>query len=145
MEASRMKPLQDAARSREDDAVNRFVSCQRELQRHETRLIELRAYVTDYSKVKGEVQVGTLLRIRREFVDRLREIVKMEEQAVVQARLACDAERAHWLAAHRSTEMLDKLTAQYRTQEAKVETRRDQRETDDVATQVWRNVHGLNV
>ena len=144
MHSERMKPLQEIAKTREEDAVTRFVACQRELARHEKKLIELRTYVADYSKVKGEPQFGTLLRIRREFVDRLREIVKMEEQEVVKARLACDTERAQWLAAHRNTEVLDKLTAQYRAQEARAEGRQSQKETDELAAQLWRRAHGLN-
>lgn len=142
MQSQRLKPLQDAAKVREDNAVARFVDRQHELQRHETRLAELRTYVHDYSRVKAESEVGTLLRIRREFVERLREIVCLEEHAVAQAKVACEVERARWLLAHRSTEVLDKLTAQYRAEEKRVENRLAQRESDDVASQLWRKAHG---
>jgi flagellar FliJ protein len=144
MHSQRMKPLQEAAKSREDDAVTRFVERQRELARHESRLTELRAYVQDYSKVKGDTHFGHLLQIRRDFVDRLREIVRIEEQEVERARLACDTERAHWLAAHRSTSVLDKLTEQYRAEESRAENRRSQKESDELAAQIWRRGHGSN-
>lgn len=144
MHSNRMKPLQEIAKTREDDAVARFAEKQRELSRHETRLLELRAYVADYSRQGGgAAQSMQSLQIRRAFVDRLRQIVTIQEQTVAKARLACDAERAHWLAAHRNTEVLEKLTETYRKAEARVEERRTQKETDEQAAQLWRAMNGL--
>ena len=138
MQSIRLKPLHVTAQRKEDAAVQRYLERQQQLQRHETRLAELEAYLSEYSRPPARSQSGVQLRMRREFIDRLRGIVRIEANAVEQARAACEAERARWLLAHRSTEVLDKLGAHYRAHEARVEDRRLQRESDEIATQRWR-------
>jgi flagellar protein FliJ len=137
MHSSRLEPIHRIARKNEEGAVRRFVERQRLLAQQQTRLRELRGYLADYCRAPAQPQASVLLRVRREFIERLRGAVSMQEAAVEQARLACEQERARWLLAHRNTEVLDRLAAQYRVQEARVEDRRAQRETDEVAAQLW--------
>lgn len=137
MNSSRLRPLRDAAQQKEDGAVRRFAEKQGALASQESRLAELRGYLAEYAK-PATAQLGTLLRMRRDFVERLREVVRAQEAAVEQARQACALERARWLLAHRSTEVLDKLAERYRTAEVRADDRRAQRESDELATRLWR-------
>ena len=142
MHSKRLKPLHAVAQRHEDDAVKRYVNHQEQLRRHELRLSELEAYVAEYSRMPSQTQDMLQVRVRREFVERLRGVVKMQLSVVQQARAACEQERTRWLAAHRSTEVLDKLAAQYRARELRAADRIAQRETDDIATQLWRSLQG---
>ena len=142
MHSSRLKPLHRVAQKKEDTAVRRYVERQQVLQQHEKRLAELEGYLAEYSRPQTQQQDMVQLRLRREFIERLRGIVKIEVGVVEQARLACNSERAQWLVAHRSTEVLDRLALCYRKQEARVEDKRQQRENDEIAVQLWRSIQG---
>lgn len=137
MHSSRLKPLHTVARRREDDAVQRYVERQEHLRTHEKRLAELEAYLAEYSRPPPRPESGVQLGLRRDFIDKLRSVIRIEAAVVEQARAACNVERASWLLAHRSTEVLDKLAARYRANEMRTEDRRLQRESDEIAVQSW--------
>ena len=138
MHSKRLKPLHQVAQKKEDDAVKRYVDRQEQLRRQELRLSELEAYVAEYSRPPGQTVDMMQVRMRRDFVERLRGIVQMQVTVVQQARAACEVERSRWVIAHRSTEVLDKLAAKYRANEARIADRHAQRESDEIAVQLWR-------
>ena len=137
MHSSRVKPLRDAAQRTEDSAVQRLVERQHALAAQEKKLGELRGYAEDYSRPPSAALSVPMARSRREFLERLRQAVALQEVAVQKARLACEQERARWLAAHRSTEVLDRLAEHLRAGESRAHERRLSREHDEVAVQRW--------
>jgi len=137
MDSNRLRPLHGVARAREDDAVQRYVARQKHLRLHEGKLAQLEAYLGEYTRAVPHAQASAQLTLRREFIDRLRSVIRMEASIVAEARAACEAERASWLLAHRSTQVLDKLAEACRAQEARVADRRAQKETDELAAQLW--------
>lgn len=137
MNSDRLKPLHTVARAREDDAVQRYVARQEHLRQHETKLAQLEAYLGEYTRAVPKAQASAQFTLRREFIDKLRSVIRMEASIVAEARVACEAERASWLLAHRSTKVLDKLAETYRAHEARAADRREQKETDEFAVQIW--------
>lgn len=137
MNSSRLKPLLDAAQKKEDVFTTRLLEKRRVLAQAERKLGELKAYLEDYCRHQDRTITPAMLRSRRDFVERLRAAVTMQESAVRAARDACEQERGHWLGAHRSTEIFDRLTERSLRDEQRDEDRRQTRESDDVAAQRW--------
>lgn len=137
MESSRLKPLLDAAQKKEDAFTARLLEKRRTLQQAERKLGELKAYLEDYCRHQDRTITPAMLRSRRDFVDRLRSAVAMQEGVVRLARDACEQERGRWLGAHRSTEIFDKLTEQSLREERRHADRREARDSDEVAAQRW--------
>lgn len=137
MDSSRLKPLRDAAQKKEDAFTQRLLERQQAVAQSERKLGELRNYLDDYCRPQAQSTTPAMLRSRRDFIDRLRSAVKLQEGVVRAARDACEQERARWLGAHRSTEIFDRLTDTSLREEQRSEDRRQGREHDEIAAQRW--------
>ena len=134
MNSKRLHPLTELASAREDEALQRLAERQGHLAAQEARLLELTRYLEDYQRDSGAQARVTLAANRHAFVARLREALACQERVVGAARLACDSERAHWLAQQRDVKVLEQLALSYRKQENHRHERREQGEMDELAT-----------
>lgn len=132
MSSSRMRPLQQIAEMREDEAARRLLDQQRLLGERERRLDELTRYLGEYESL-AQAHSPRLLINRQAFVERLREAVAMQSRLVEQARSHCDVQRGEWLLQRRKVSTLDQLAACYRRREQRVEEQRNQRQLDELA------------
>lgn len=137
MDSSRLKPLLDAKQKKEEAFTRRLQERQQALAQSERKLAELRHYLEDYCRPQSITTTPAMLRSRREFIERLRSAVKLQEGVVRAAREACEQERQRWMSAHRDTEVFDRLTEASLRQEQRAEDRRQGREHDEIAAQRW--------
>jgi flagellar FliJ protein len=133
-QSKRMRPLQQIADIREDDAARRLVEAQRLQAEREARLVELSRYREDYERQAGAA-TPQLLRNRQAFLDRLREAERFQQQLVEQAVRGVDECRAHWLLQQRGSRTVAQLTACYLAREQRDDARREQNRLDEFATQ----------
>ncbi len=132
MNSRRLVPLQTLAETREDEAARRLAEVQRRHADQEARLAELRRYADEYASAPAGPTAALMLN-RQAFLSRLRDAERFQVQAVEDARLAVEAERASWLLKRRDVSVLDQLAACYRGREQRQDERREQRGADELA------------
>lgn len=134
--SQRLQPLQQVAEQREDEALRQLAECQRNERDHEQRLSDLRRYMAEYSQQDAAVCTPALLNNRLGFLARLREAEKMQLQLLEQAREQTQTERARWMLKRRDTGVLEQLAAAYRVQERRQSERHEQKNLDELASQM---------
>lgn len=132
MNSRRLVPLQTVAETREDEAARRLAEVQKRHADQETRLADLRRYAEEYATAPAGPTPALMLN-RQAFLTRLREAERFQVQAVEDARLAVEAERAAWLLKRRDVSVLDQLAACYRGREQRQQERYEQRGADELA------------
>lgn len=138
MNVDRLKPLQDMADSREQDAAERFARHKQALEAQEKRLSDLQDYLADYRQQLGGAMSPTLLRNRQDFMSRLNEAVRQQHGQVENARQAYEAERERWVEARGESQILDRLEQNYHSQAQQRGLRREQFELDELAARLHR-------
>lgn len=138
MNVERLKPLQDLAESREQDAAERFARHKQALEAQEQRLADLQNYQADYRAQMSGAMSPSLLRNRQDFMSRLNDAVRQQGEQVTKARHAYELERQRWVEARGETQVLDKLEQNYQAQAAKRGLRREQFELDELAARLHR-------
>lgn len=138
MNVERLKPLQDLAESKEQDAAERFARHKQALEAQEQRLVDLQNYQADYRDQMGGAMSPSLLRNRQDFMSRLNDAVRQQGEQVAKARQAYELERQRWVEARGETQVLDKLEQNYHAQAAQRGLRREQFELDELAARLHR-------
>ena len=138
MNVERLKPLQDLAESREQDAAERFARHKQALEAQEQRLADLQNYQADYRAQMSGAMSPSLLRNRQDFMSRLNDAVRQQGEQVTKARQAYELERQRWVEARGETQVLDKLEQNYHAQAAQRGLRREQFELDELAARLHR-------
>ncbi|HEY1078431.1 MAG TPA: flagellar export protein FliJ [Fontimonas sp.] len=128
----RIEPLQQLAKSREDQAAGRLADAQRKLAEREARLRELTVYCSEYALPERVTSTQLLLNARM-FASRLHEAAAFQAQLTQQAQRELEAERGRWLQRHREVGTLEQLADVYREREAQIDNRRGQRALDEHA------------
>ena len=132
MQSRRIHPLLRRAQETEDAVAQDLAERQRVLETHVARLDELRRYAEEYTSGHMAATSAAALSNRRAFLDRLDNAVQQQIQTVDLNRGKVEAERARLLLASREKKVLEQLAASYRAQEAKVVSRREQHDMDDL-------------
>lgn len=138
MNVERLKPLQDLAESKEQDAAERFARHKQALEAQEQRLADLQNYQADYRAQMSGAMSPSLLRNRQDFMSRLNDAVRQQAEQVSKARQAYERERQCWVEARGETQVLDKLEQNYHAQAAQRGLRREQFELDELAARLHR-------
>ncbi|MBI2383534.1 MAG: flagellar export protein FliJ [Gammaproteobacteria bacterium] len=134
MDSQRLKPVQNAAETRERNAMKDMADAQRAVAEQEKRLEELKRYLAEYQKESERGLMSPALLVnRRAFLGRLEDAVRQQAQAVANAREACEAQRARWMLASRDTAVLEQLAECYRDREQRAAERIAQRDQDEAA------------
>lgn len=140
MRSQRLDPLLRVKQQRQDDVAREVAERDRALAEQEARLDALRRYVAEYSAPAGATVTNpALLANRLAFREKLEAAVAQQVRIVDSTREHCDVERARLLLASRETHVLEKLSASYRAEEARVAEQRTQRELDDLGARRVRN------
>lgn len=130
----RLHPLIRLAEEREAVVARELAARRRALENQEQRLAELKRYAEEYAQgATGSSTNPALLANRLAFQARIDHAVSSQHRTVEQVRSHCEVEAARLLIASRETQVLEKLAASYRRQEAAEEARRQQREQDEIA------------
>jgi flagellar FliJ protein len=132
LKAQRLEPIHDLAERREDSAAVALADASRVLATRESQLHELENY---REPVVAAVSVD-LLRNREAFRLRLAEAIRLQRQAVIDARVAVEAQRQAWMKTHQQTKVYEQLLDRSRQHERALDERRAQRDQDELATRL---------
>lgn len=122
---------------------------ERKVHEARTRLEELEtyrgAYMQDFNRRAQGGLGGAAVREYQVFLSRLEEALQHQQQILSQAELARSAELENWRSAARRAAAVDTLAKHWRSEERRVEERRDQHETDERSLQSWSRGSHLRV
>ena len=140
--AKRIEPVQDIAEDKEKKLAVSVVGFERRVTEAETKLQELERYRLEYQQ-QYTVRAGrgmsvTDLRDYQAFLARLNDAVKQQQALVQRAGVERDAERLRWQEAARKAKALDHVIGKWKTEERRVEDKREQRDTDERAQRAKR-------
>jgi len=137
--SERLEVVQQVATRNEREYAERVGAAQRHLKEMEDKHAALEKY-------RGEYEAGFAVRSRagfgaagvrdfQTFLSRLGEALTAQMQLVEQARAALDAVRAQWREAAQRAHVVDSLADRWQSEESQAQSRRDQTESDELATQ----------
>ncbi|QHS09244.1 flagellar export protein FliJ [Sinimarinibacterium sp. NLF-5-8] len=132
MTSARLRPIQQIAEKKEQDAAARVRERQQLLTQRRARLQELMDYLAEYD-APGQTLTVTMLINRQAFIDKLRQAIDMQTRLVEQAQQMLEAERDKWLGQRREVKTLEQLALQYQQRERAEEERRAQKQLDEFA------------
>lgn len=135
--SKRMKPVQQLAQNREQQAVQKLGQSLQYLQAQQTKLAELRAYRDQYARdfeASGGGGLGaTRVQDYRIFLGRLSEAVHQQEAIIAQCCVSHEKTRQQWMESRGRSRAVDKLVDRYFLEENKQLDRKEQKEQDDRA------------
>lgn len=141
--SERLNPVIKIAENKERDAARYMGECLRELEEHKKRLDELSLYRDEYSRKYTEVGktgIGvTQLNDYRRFISQLNQAIVHQRQKIIEAEHEYQQRKTNWSDCHSRTKVLDKVATRYRTEEHKMEDRKEQKMVDEKA-QFRRNI-----
>ncbi len=131
----RFQPIQRLARHGEDEAAQQLGLAQTTLSDQERRLQDLISYRDEYAQqfhLNGQSGLdGRQLQAYQSFLHQLNNAIEQQKLQITQAAEQRDARRDDWRQRHQHTEMLESAVKRIKKQEAKVERRQEQRNTDE--------------
>lgn len=140
--SQRLQPLIRVKQQHQDDVARDVAERDRALAEQEQRLTALRNYAAEYSMPVANITNPALLANRLAFRERLDAAVVQQSRVVDDSRQMCDVERTRLLLASRETHVLEKLSASYRSDEARIADQKVQRELDDLGARRKRPTPG---
>ncbi|VAW77412.1 hypothetical protein MNBD_GAMMA15-2058 [hydrothermal vent metagenome] len=133
--SKRMKPVQRVAQNREQTAVQKLGQSQQYLDAQRAKLEELCSYRDQYSEsfktTSGQGLDANRLQDFRVFLSRLNEAIRQQETIIVQCTSQHEQTRQQWVETRSHHQAIDKVIERYRSEEQKMENRREQKEQDE--------------
>jgi flagellar protein FliJ len=135
--SERMAPVQQVLDGTERARARDVGAAQRSLSAAEKRLQELQQYHADYrSGFERSAKAGgnaLALRDYQQFLGRLEEAVRQQEQIVIQARQSVAGSTTQWRSAARRVKAVDAVVDKWQVEERRLEGRREQKDIDERA------------
>ncbi|MEO8314467.1 MAG: flagellar export protein FliJ [Pseudomonadota bacterium] len=135
--SERMAPVQQVLGGKERDRAKDMGAAQRGLGAAESRLQELQKYHADYlhgfqrtAKAGGN---ALALRDFQQFLGRLEDAIRQQEQIVAQARQSVDGSTRQWQSAAQRVKAVDSVVDKWQGEERRHEGRLEQKDTDERA------------
>ena len=136
VKSKRFEPIREIANNSANDLSRGVADAERHLAEMERQLEQLKTYRSDYvnqsSSGPGAVDAVRLQNFRM-FLDRLGEAIRAQTTLVGTARTDYEARRARWSAKRVEAEALGKVVERFKSDERRVQERRDQNEMDEAA------------
>jgi flagellar protein FliJ len=130
-----MEPVQRVLGGVERTRAQEMGAAQRGAEAAASRLAELQQYHADYlQSFKNSAQAGSsamALRDYKQFLGRLEEAIRQQEQIVAQARQAAAGSTRSWLSAAQRVKAVDTVVDKWQGEERRREDRLEQRESDE--------------
>lgn len=132
-----MKPVVQVVEAREQAAAKDFGLAQRQLNDQTVRLNELRSYRNEYRQQadalgSAGIPAARYIEMQR-FLGSLNAAIEQQQLVVEQATRLCEEKRRRWHEARTKSKSIDKVVQHYVQHEQHEESRREQKETDEVA------------
>lgn len=135
--SKRLEPVGALAEEAERACATQVAALQGRLADAERRCAELKRYLGEYQNMfqrRASAGMGvTGMRDYQTFIARLGEAVRQQEGVIEQLRGDCERARAQWLAAAARKSAVSKVIANVRSEDQKIEERRNQKESDEHA------------
>lgn len=139
-----IQPVLSLAEQAESRAARQMADCQRNYQQAASKLEELAGYHRDYQQRGIEATCGAFhpaqLGDNRAFLQRLKDIIRLQESIVEQQAQHLARARQLWLRSQQQAGSLSRLQTQYHDQERRELLRREQFANDELngLRHVWR-------
>jgi flagellar FliJ protein len=121
----------------ERNCAAQLASAQGRLAEAEHRCVELKRYLGEYQNMfqrRATAGMGVSgMRDYQTFIARLGEAVRQQDRQVAQLQSECERARARWLEAAARKSAVRKVIANVRSEDQKLEERRNQKESDERA------------
>jgi flagellar FliJ protein len=128
---------------RKDERAEMLRSAEARAQTEETRLAELDRYRAEYRATLLERQKAgmnaAMATDYKAFLGKLDRAIAQQQQRVMAARHACEAERRSFREAGTRAAAMDSLVTQCRVEEQRAEDRREQHASDERALRIHRD------
>ena len=138
--AKRLEPVNALMSETERECAQQLALMQTQLLQAEQRCQELRRYLSEYHSAfrqRARAGIGVSgVRDYQTFIARLGEAVQQQDGILAQLRGDCERARAQWREAAAKKRAVGKVIERARAEEVQVETRRQQRESDDRAQRI---------
>jgi flagellar FliJ protein len=132
-----MEPVQQLLGSTERDRARDMGAAQRSLGAAESRLQELQKYHADYVQgfERSARAGGNALALRdfQQFLGRLEDAIRQQQQIVAQARQSVAGSTSQWQTAAQRVKAVDSVVGKWQGEERRHETRLEQKEFDERA------------
>jgi flagellar FliJ protein len=135
--SKRLEPVGALAEEAERNCAAQLASAQDRLAEAERRCVDLKRYLGEYQNMfqrRATAGMGVSgMRDYQTFIARLGEAVRQQDRQVAQLQSECERARAHWLEAAARKSAVRKVIANVRSEDQKLEERRNQKESDERA------------
>lgn len=144
--SERLTPVTQIAEKRERDAIRIMGECQRSVDDHEKRLIELKAYRDEYcERLRNAGSKGidpSRLNDYTIFIRKLDEAIVFQGQQITSVKKIYERKKAEWMVLRTKSQALDKVVDKYKKEERRQEDKREQNESDERAQYLRRPAPG---
>jgi len=135
--SKRLEAVGALADDTERECATQAAALQGRLADAERRCVELQRYLGEYQQMfqrRASAGMGvTGMRDYQTFIARLGDAVRQQQGVIEQLRADCERARAQWLAAAARKSAMRKVIANVRSEDQKLEDRRNQKEFDEQA------------
>ena len=139
----RIEPVQDLVEDAEKRLAMSVAGFEKRVKEAETKLQELERYRVEYQQqfaLRAGRGIGaTDLRDYQAFLARLDEAIKQQQVILQRVRTDRDAERQKWQQAAIKAKALDHVVDKWRTEERRIQDKREQRDSDERGQRVRRD------
>jgi len=135
--SKRLEPVGALAEEAERRCAAQLAGAQARVAEAEQRCVELKRYLTEYQGMfqrRATAGIGVSgMRDYQTFIARLSEAVRQQVSVIAQLQAECEHARARWLEAAARKSAVRKVIANVRSEDQKMEDRRNQKESDERA------------
>ena len=134
--SKRFEPIHEIANNSANDLSRGVADSERHLADMERQLEQLKNYRSDYmtrSTTDPAAVDAVRLQNFRMFLDRLGDAIRQQTEVVAGARADYEAKRMRWSEKRVEAEALGKVVERFRSDERRVQDKRDQNEMDEAA------------
>lgn len=133
-----IKPVLNISEQAESKAAQHYARHQENHQQALQKRDELKNYLKEYSAraqaSNGEAISPAQMQDNRAFLSRLSDIIRIQEDVVVQQERHLEASRQEWLSCRQQAKSLDKLALDYQAQEQRHAEQIEQRSSDELSS-----------
>lgn len=135
--SKRLKPISEIAEAKERDAARHMGTQQGVLNKHQSKLVELVKYRSEYTKkmvtAGGQGISAGQMRDYSHFICRLDEAIVFQRSQIELAIRQLEVKQREWQVMHTRSEALNKVVSRYQTAEIREQDKREQKESDERA------------
>lgn len=137
LRSKRMTAVVNVASRKEDEAAEAFSKEQQMLDQHKAQMRSLEEYRLEYRQNMvaqgGKGMTIADMQEYRLFLVKLDQAIEQQMQLVGQAKHRVEMKKRDWLKARMHTKALDKVVERYRDEERRLEDKREQSASDELA------------